>query len=335
MLYGICVIHSIWRLVIIKWIDKGFKWVDNQVDLLTKKRDFEAEHIIIMLLAITFISFCIGIGIIRTFFNKWYYLLFIFSIIIISTSLCISIYVAFKTFKRLMTSDNSWKDMICFKATIVCDFILIVIITINSICGDVFNKNHVSFYIFSMLTWYELWVISWFLDKIVIVPKYNNITKYKVKIIVWKFIFMILVSVILYLMNLSDTLTIFSIVFTIIISMLDYKMLHVLIEIFSYKRLRRQQRIKLKRYCREKLIPIKIYIYLIEISYIIANSFVPPVVRLFEKMNNNFFYYNRPSLIVILSSAAFSILYFIISRLVRDIINDENKKDWRLSVLFV
>lgn len=329
MLYGISVIHNIWRLVSIKLIgiikkafSKGNKWINDQLYLLTEKGDFEAEHIMIMLLALTFISFCVGIAVIRTFCDTWYHLLLVFPVMIILVLFFSNMYVAYKTLRRLVTSDNSWKDMILFKITIVCDFIIIVIIIINNICKDAFNKDFVSILVSLMLTWYELWVISWFLDKIVIVQKYNNITKYKSKITFHKFIFAILFSLILYLMNSSDTLTIFSIIFTIIISILDYKMLHVLIEMFSYKRLRRQQRIKLKRYCREKLIPIKIYMYLLEISYIIANSFVPPVVKLFEEMNNNFFYYNKSSLIVILSSVVFSILYFIILRLVRDIIND-------------
>lgn len=332
MLYGICVIHNIWRLVSIKLIriikktfSKGNKWINDQLYLLTVKGDFEAEHKIVILLGAIFMTFCASILLVNNYFHKPYGML-----IIILLFLALTLYVSGKIYNKLKDSGRLRKDIFWFRLIVVCNLLANVLILVNYVFSDMLTKKFVSFsdtFISVVLTCYSLWGLSWLIDSMIIVKKYNNIIKYKYKILVWKIIFMILVSVILYLMNLSDTLTIFSIIFTIIISMLDYKTLHFLIEMVIYDRLRRQQRIKLKRYCREKLIPIKIYIYLLEISYIIANSFVPPVVKLFDEKNNNFFDYNRISLIIILTLFTFLVLYFIISKLVRDIVNDENKKD--------
>lgn len=259
MLYGICVIHSIWRLVIIKWIDKGFKWVDNQVDLLNEDGDIEAEHkIIFVFFGLLFIFMMIAFF--AAFFN-------VYASSIITLDAAIFIFISLLVGCRIWKTNGNFKKLFLFSSTILLYFLSLFstfyFVFINKSAGD-FGS-----FLETMIMIFVCWWVSYMFNPI-LTNDYKNVYDKKIGRFFLKLLIISVCSFIVIAIQIDANGSMITAILTIIISLTGTKEFCYMLQLFSNNTFNNEQISLLREKLDGGLAKIKVGILLFEFSYILT-----------------------------------------------------------------
>lgn len=286
MFYGICVIHSIWRLVVIKWIEKGLeyvdnrlerlrkylecinycfawidkkiKWVDYQVALLNKDGDIEAEHKIIFVFGGLLFAFMMVAFIIALFrYSENFWMLTDASFFIV-----INLVVGHCIWK--IKNKKLWMFDLTILLHFLCLFLTFYFVMDNE------SSGYFAYILEIMIMIFCCWWISYYIGLIVLPSDFKNVFQNKAKRLTLKLLIILVLyfTIIFLLMDIDGSMI--TAFFAIVLSLVNTKEFFNMIQLFSNHTFSDDEISELIKKTDGRFTKLKVLALLFELSFLLS-----------------------------------------------------------------